>query len=210
MTPNHEIEREAAEMYDPALPYHNFSHARDVMRVADDIVRACQDEGVAIDPQVVYYAALFHDAGYREDHHSLGFDSKEAYSAHLAAGVLRRHGLDAGLIERVEAAILCTHCDGSCRSAEDRAVRAADLSSLSADYEVFRSNSIQLKRELEMLSGKTVAWGAWKLQSEYRIGLFLREDVSLLRADRDADGNPLLQSRARANLARLMDDTELN
>jgi len=43
----------------------------------------------APDWEVILFAALLHDTGYREDHKKLGFAHKEAYSAHLAEKLLR-------------------------------------------------------------------------------------------------------------------------
>jgi hypothetical protein len=56
-------------------------------------VERCLKEGVPINGEVVYYALLFHDAGYHENHASMGFTSKEVYSAHLAVQCLRAEAI---------------------------------------------------------------------------------------------------------------------
>jgi HD superfamily phosphodiesterase len=198
--------RAAARLYDPLMPYHNFQHARDVAEEGERIVARCLREGIPVDADVVFYACLFHDAGYHEDHLALGFSSKEAYSAHLAEVSLLRFGVPAGTIGRVAEAILATHCDARCDSNESKAVRAADLSGLALDYLLFRTNAIRLKREYEMMSGTQVPWENWKKQSCNRLELFLREHLDLTSDYFDQHGNSVFHLRARENIRLLMAD----
>jgi hypothetical protein len=103
-------------------------------------VERCLREGVPIYGEVVYYALLFHDAGYHEDHISKGFTSKEEYSAHLAVQCLRAEAIPEDTIKRVIAAILSTERDAQFNSNEEKAVRAADHAGLASDYTTFRSD----------------------------------------------------------------------
>jgi len=200
------IEKLAIEYYDPNMPYHNFEHIIYVLKSSDDIIRRCRNEGVDIDESVVYYALLFHDAAYHENHIEKGFESKEAYSAYLAARELEGNGIRQDVIEKVKAAILSTHCDAHCYSNEDKAVRAADLSGMGEDYEFFKENAINLKKEIEILSDTHVSWEKWKHAAIERIELFLREELELTNDYYDAEGDSVFHKRVRNNLQILMSD----
>jgi predicted metal-dependent HD superfamily phosphohydrolase len=193
-------------LYDAALPYHNFRHALSVAAEGDRIVDRCRAAGIAIDADVVHYACLLHDAGYRDNHTARGFESKEAYSAHLAADVLGRCGVDAGTVAAVREAILSTHCDARCATLEARAVRAADLSGLAAEYASFRDDALKLKREHELMTGEQVSWESWRQEACDRIAAFLRERLDMTPADVDPGGESALVVRARANMRRLLDE----
>ena len=64
-----------------------------------------------VNGEVVYFALLFHDAGYYEDHINKGFSTKEEYSAHLAVQCLHAEAISEDTIKRVVAAILSTQRD---------------------------------------------------------------------------------------------------
>ena len=200
------IEKIASQMYDAKMPYHNFGHAITVTRFSEGIIDKCRREGVSLDEKVVYYALIFHDAGYHEDHIALGFESKEAYSADLAQHALRDYGVDEETIKKVESAILCTHVNASCSSNEDIAVRASDLSGLTADYEVFKLNAIRLKEEHELMHNETVSWEKWKLGVKENLGLFLREELKLTSDYYDKDGNSVFHIQTRENVDTLLAD----
>jgi predicted metal-dependent HD superfamily phosphohydrolase len=201
-----EIEKIASQMYDPKMPYHNFGHAVTVTRHAERIIDKCRKEGVPLDEKVVYYALIFHDAGYHEDHVALGFDTKEAYSAELARKALVDHGVDEATIAKVESAILCTHVDAVCESNEDKAVRASDLSGLVADYATFKLNAIRLKDEHELMNGNRVPWDEWKLGVKKNLDLFLREHLELTRDYFDENGESVFHKQTRENLKILLAD----
>jgi predicted metal-dependent HD superfamily phosphohydrolase len=201
------LERAAARYYDAALPYHNFSHALETIRSGAEIVARCRDDNVSIDEAVVYYALLFHDAGYHEDHLQKGFPTKERYSAAIAADVLRSHGVAAGTIDKVVAAIHATQRDARFVTNEEKAVRAADLAGLAADYGTFRGNTENLKHEYEMLTGRAIGWGAWITQVREVLDFFLSQDIRLTRYYFDADGGSLFHKRTRSNLDRLQAET---
>jgi len=198
------VEEAAAALYDPALPYHNFGHALSVAEEGKRLVSRCRAAGIAIDADVVHYACLLHDAGYRENHAARGFESKEAYSAQLAAEVLDRCGVDRRIAAAVGEAILSTHCDARCASVEARAVRAADLSGLGGEFASFRNDALKLKREHEIMTGAGVSWDNWREDACRRIASFLRERLDLTPADVDASGESVLAVRARANMDRLL------
>jgi predicted metal-dependent HD superfamily phosphohydrolase len=188
----------AAELYSPDLPYHNFQHALKAIQAGQKIVRNCRRAGVPIDSDVVYYALLFHDAGYHEDHQAKGFATKEAYSAHLAQQTLRQVGLDRQTIKGVVQAIGATERDGNFETAEGKAVRAADLASIAGPYAEFLQSSLDLRREFEQASGTKVSWSQWQSRTEAVISFYISQDFSLAGRDQ------YFQKRARANLDRLL------
>ena len=53
----------------------------------------CASENINVDEKIVNIAILFHDAGYQENHTSLGFSTKESYSAFLAKEFLKEKTL---------------------------------------------------------------------------------------------------------------------
>ena len=204
-----EIEKIASGYYSPRLPYHNFGHVITVIRESERMLEKCRDEGISADDRIVYYALLFHDAGYNDDHTAQGFDSKEAYSAEIAERVLRGNGVDEEIIGKIKTAIMGTHMDANCTSVEDRIVRAADLSELAADYRVFKKNTLNLKQELEESSNRKVTWEEWKQLAVETIELFLREDMEVTSDYYDENGESKFHKNTRANLATLMaDDSE--
>ena len=200
------IKHAAAALYSSSLPYHNFSHALAVVKEAEHIVRKCSAESVPVDADVVILAALFHDAGFHDDHVRLGFETKEAYSAELARRELNKHGAAPQIVEQVCDAILSTHYDGICRSNESKDVRAADLAGLAADYNVFKSNTVRLKQEHELLSETRTGWLEWRDNAIAKVNLFLRQDLNLTRDYFDAEGQSVFHRRTRDNLRRLQAD----
>lgn len=204
-----ELEKTASRYYSPKLPYHNFGHVVTVIRESERMLERCRDEGIKVDEAVVYYALLFHDAGYYEDHTALGFDSKEAYSAALSEQVLKGRGVDQETVEKVKTAIMSTHMEAKCTCMEDRIVRAADLSELAADYSVFKRNTLNLKKELEISSNREVSWDEWKQLAVNTVELFLREEMKVTSDYCDETGESVFHKKARANLNTLQaDDSE--
>lgn len=200
------LEKIAAELYDPRLHYHNFGHIRYVLDAGNKILNSCRREGVEIDETVVYYAILFHDAGFMEDHTAIGYDSKEAYSADIAVNKLEEYGVDGNIVHKVKQAIMATHVDARCTCPEDVAVRAADLSGLADSYEVFKENTIDLKKEYEMMSGTKLTWDEWKTMAAERIEQFLREELKLTSDYFNEDGESVFHVNTRENIKKLMED----
>jgi len=193
----------AAALYSPDLPYHNFGHALETLATAESILARCAAEGIRIDAEVVLLALLFHDAGYRQDHEARGFATKEAYAAQLAADALGAHGYRPAVIGKVRAAILSTHRDAEFRTAEQKAVRAADLAGLAADYRVFRANTVLLHEESQLLSGRRSSWAEWIESVTQVLRFYLRQEIRLTSYFWDEQGRSVFHRRAAANLARL-------
>ena len=188
----------------PSLPYHNFAHVNNTLAAAEVILAHCREEHIRVDPKVVYFALLFHDAGYHEDHLSLGYVTKERYSAALATAALAAHGATTQQIDKTVSAILATERDGSFVSAEQKAVRAADLSGMAAPWREFLTSSLKLKREHEVLHGKPLAWPDWQAVSREVLGFYLTQEIRLTSYFHDAGGESAFHGAVRANLARLL------
>lgn len=201
-----DLESEVAALYNPALPYHNFEHALTTLVSAETILGRCVSEGIRVDPQVVYLALLFHDAGYHEDHRAKGFDSKEAYSADLAQRSLMRRRTTSRVIGKVVAAVMSTMRDATFVTAEQKVVRAADLSGLAADYDTFFDNTRRLWEEYELLCGTRPAWPDWVRATNEIVHHYLSQEIRLTSYFSNASGESVFHTRARANLQRLQQE----
>lgn len=199
-----QLEAEARALYSATLPYHNFDHIQDTLQAAGKVIERCRQENIRIDTEVVYYALLFHDAGYQDDHLAHGFASKERYSVALAEPILRRHGVNATQLEKTVAAILATERDAVCISAEQKAVRAADLSGLAADYPRFLHSSMRLKHEHELLYQRSLSWAEWQTNSAQVLGHYLTQEIRLTSYFHDGSGESSFHRAVRANLNRLL------
>ena len=202
------LEARVAALYDARLPYHNFDHVQDTLRAAEAIVARCEADNIRIDGDVVYYALLLHDAGYQEDHHALGYRSKEAYSAALAEEVLPEFGVGPAQLRKTVDAILATERDGVFVSAEQKAVRAADLSGMAADYPEFLHKSLRLKREYELLHGAPVSWTDWQHTSREVLGHYLTQEIRLTSYFHDSHGESTFHRAVRSNLEQLLAEPE--
>ena len=80
---NAHLEQVAAELYSDQMPYHNFKYVFGTLVAAELLMERCLKEGVPINGEVVYFALLFHDAGYHEDHINKGFTIKEEFLEQL-------------------------------------------------------------------------------------------------------------------------------
>ena len=203
MRRNPDLEKRVADLYDDRLHYHNFGHVLRVIDAGARMLEQCREEAAM---EAVYYAILLHDAGFHEDHEARGFPSKEAYSAHLADRLLAELGVDGAVTARGRKAILSTHVEASCVTNEDKLVRLADLWGLAADYDQFKLDTVNLKRESEMLGGCQIGWDEWKAMARDRINQYLLEDMALLSDYYDEAGNSVFHARARDNISMLMSD----
>lgn len=154
----------------------------------------------------MYSALLFHDAGYHPDHRARGFATKERFSVALAAPILRQYGVAAAQIEKTLAAILATERDGIVVSAEQKAVRAADLSGLAAAYPTFLRSSLKLKCEHELLFQRRLSWPDWQRASREVLGYYLTQEIRLTSYYRDDNGASAFHQAVRSNLTRLLEE----
>ena len=144
------LELIAKDHYEPRLHYHNFQHVLDTLAFGSKILKDCHSENVPLNKNIVYLAILFHDAGYFEDHQRLGFETKEKYSANLAENVLLREDYPQLEIEAIKNAIISTEKNATFETAEQQAVRAADLFGMAESYDIFLLNNIKLKQKTQL------------------------------------------------------------
>ena len=196
----------AESLYDQSLPYHNFDHIRDVLDAAEHILEKCSAESIAVDEEVVFYALLFHDAGYHEDHEANGFDTKEAYSAHLAEQVLKQHGISDNNIKKIKQAINCTHIEGVCQSNEDKVVKNSDLSNLCAEYSSFKATSLKLLAEYNLMNGLNIKWDDWKQIAVNRLEQYLDDSIFLTSDSYNDNGECVFIVNTRSNIEKLLAD----
>ena len=195
-----DLEQVVSEYYSPDLPYHNFGHALTSALTGLEIVQDCRSENIPIDETIVYLALLLHDAGYHQDHEKMGFDTKEALSAHIAREILEKKQHPTDFIDQVEKAILCTTREASCITTEENAVRAADLSGLAAEYSVFRRNTELLKQEFEFLYGQKVGWEQWRERATTIIGGYLSQELRLTHFYSGPPGQSPFHEKIKQNL----------
>ncbi|HSX48165.1 MAG TPA: hypothetical protein VLF41_01510 [Candidatus Nanoarchaeia archaeon] len=205
MTAN-QVEQIAASLYDPSLAYHNFDHVESALREAELICQSYHRHGLPIDDKIVMLALLFHDAGYHEDHASKGFDSKEAYSAHLAKQQLAKLGLDDQLISSITQAIMSTHKDAVAVTNEDKVVRLADVANIAGDYQQFITNTRKLKLEFESMNHRTMSWEDWKQFNLAILECYLKQDLDQSGLYQEANGSSFI-AKARSNLDRLKQES---
>ena len=198
------LEQEVEALYSAELTYHNFQHAIDTIRAAEHITTTCIEEGIRVNHRVVYFALLFHDAGFLEDHLALGFSTKEAYSAELAANRLGERGESQITIEKVVAAILSTHKDASFVTVEQKAVRAAALSSLAANYDVFLKNSTDLKAEYELINDTSISRRSWVDSVRKSVQVYLAQEIRLTSDYVNEHGESAFHQAVRQNLERII------
>jgi predicted metal-dependent HD superfamily phosphohydrolase len=201
---NPKAEKLAEVLYSENLPYHNFEHALRAVVVGLEIADKCIEEGLGVNKEVVYYALLFHDAGYHLDYLGEGFSNKEEYSAHLAEINLREIGIDAKIIKLVKRAILATVQGAEFYSTEEIIVRAADLAEMASDYEIFLENNKKLKAEQALLTAVPISWNDWKIQTKKVVEFYLSQDIKLTSAYKDEDGNSVFHKKAKENLEKFM------
>jgi predicted metal-dependent HD superfamily phosphohydrolase len=194
----------AATLYDSELPYHNFGHAQRSLVAADAILAACAADGVPVDANVVRWAILFHDAGYRADPAVHGCDDRESYAALLARRHLHDLGVDDDASAAVAEAILATRRDAVPGTVEARVVRAADLAEIAADFERFTENTERLRIEHELLTGEHVTAGEWKASAAAVLGHYLEEDNRVSSQHDDGDGVSHFHRVGQANLRRYL------
>ncbi len=205
---NNIVEIEAKKYY-TNLPYHNFNHTLKVADTAVKIIAQCRKDFIEIEEDVIYYAILFHDAGYAENEKKLGFDTKEDYAANIASKVLKQLGFKEEKINKVMRIIIATHRNVPWKSIEEGIIRAADLAGLASEYPEFLENSKNLKKEYELLNKKQVSSKEWKEMSKKLIKFYINEEIKLSRNYYDKEGRSIFHEKARRNLDRFLQEKEI-
>ena len=195
-------------LYSTTLAYHNFNHIIDVLLAAKKIMEDCASENINVDEKIVNIAILFHDAGYQENHTSLGFSTKESYSAFLAKEFLKEKNFETNTIDQIQSAILATEKNGRFIKAESKVVRAADLFGLSSQYNVFLKNAFKIKAEYELLTGKSVDWDEWKLATIKLLRQFVSREIELTDFFSSRNGHSQFYKLVNMNLEKFLIESE--
>ncbi|MDY6778786.1 MAG: HD domain-containing protein [Candidatus Nanohaloarchaea archaeon] len=208
MTPDEQQIRERAQQHYTDLPYHNFKHVQTVLDSAEELLDRCRRHSIPISEDVVRTAIYFHDAGYHRDPETTGFESREAYSAHIAAQELDDLGASNDLIEQVQDCILATRENANADTPEQKIVLAADLASLASDFDTFMANARKLREEHKQLHGEKPDSEAWRSLVEATVSHYLQQDIHLT-PEHDLDhGISEFHARTRRNLAKFLRKTE--
>ena len=204
-----ELIKEAEKLYSSKLAYHNFEHALRTKRYAKTIIKICLENAIPVNQQLVFDAILFHDAGYIEDSKKIGFNTQEEYSAFLANEPLKSFNRTEEQIKKVQRSIICTTKDVRPESTEEKIVRAADLTGMAKDYEVFVKDNLNLKNEAEMLLGEKIPMKKWKKSTQKIVGSYLSENICIQKNDTKKVIELFDYKKANENLDRFLKDDSL-
>jgi len=169
----------AALYYTDKLEYHNWNHACKVAENADVIAEQCFGRGLFLDRNVVMVAAAWHDAAYYEDHKAAGHDTKEQYSAALAAAYLRQEGATDEFIGEVEEAILGTTHRAVRKSLAALVLHWADIAEVGAEYKTFATNNYRLLQEARRQQ-PALKFTEWQAATNNFLGVVITESMAEL------------------------------
>jgi hypothetical protein len=150
-----ELISQAQQFYNPALSYHNWNHAEEVMQASERW--AAESDKFRSNTELIDYlrvAAAWHDAGH--DHDILEqFESKEAYSVHLMKETIGAQVSEAEF-SVLEVAILGTRFNTPRDSDIARLLHYADIDNIGQNYNDFFVHNVLLWEE----RGKP-SWQTW-------------------------------------------------
>lgn len=205
-----EMRDAAKEFYSPELPYHNWDHAMDAVRDAEAFNSRLQRRtGRIVGGGALMVAMAWHDTGYHEDQVSMGFETKEHYSAHLSRAYLESVQASEEFIVQIEAGILATR-HGVERSTDlELLAHRADISNIGDNFQRFVMSNLKLRREHEALTGEKVPWDEWVARTQAYVDFLVdesRRELPLLGESIGSFGS--FDTRARENMARLANTPE--
>ncbi len=136
----------AESYYNPALAYHNWGHAEEVMEEALDLLNSGGRWTRHVNRPLLQVAAAWHDAGFDHDER-LAFESPEHYSAHLMRQRLKGE-LTARQLREVEETILATHFGHARHTMAGIALHYGDVANMASEhYQHFYDHNIWLWKE---------------------------------------------------------------
>jgi len=193
----------ARKLYSKKLAFHNFFHVIETLKFANQIVHSLVTKLSTLNLETIYYALLFHDAGYIEDQTCLGYADKESYSATLAEEYLLGRGMSPVDVSKVTRAIKATHINAECRNLEEEVVRGADISGMAAPYNEFLEMSRAIRAEQEYLIGAKISWADWVRGSEVHLKPYLYEKISCGELFIKSNEPSLFNQRLTSNIKQL-------
>jgi len=159
----------ASQRYTSSLPYHNWDHARDVIRGTETITQKLSENGVISAAGALAVAAAWHDAGYQENHITKGFLTKEDYSSFLLESFLE--GKPVGKYEKdvMLRAIKETWIGHKeLRTPTPLILHRADIANIGGPTEAFIENTKKLWAEEKFTSGDgNASWDQFIKKADY-------------------------------------------
>lgn len=147
----------AAEPQYSELPYHEWGHAQAVMVAANALCSRMERRGTRLNCRPLIVAAAWHDVRFGGEYAERGYQSEEAYAAHLATDYLRKQKADENDIKIVNESILATEMNTPNRSLYGRALHHSDIENLGGPYEHFLTATTNIWRE-EAVLGAPITW----------------------------------------------------
>lgn len=164
----------AQEHYTAALPYHNWEHAQMVMEDVRMLSTRLAKRNIPVDESPLLIAAAWHDAGFHEDHLSLGFETKEHYSAWLFKEYAHTARIGRECVSIVEKAILGTIHGASRDDVNTLVLHRSDVQNIGGPTDAFLRASVKLWREQTLVQGP-VSWDDFKASSRGYIRAMVTE-----------------------------------
>lgn len=204
------IKEEAKEYYSNEMEYHNFNHALEVLKYADEMIERCKKAGISVNERAVILGVLCHDASNHEDHsgEDEAFEIKENYSAHIAGIVGRKLGMDEKTIEISQAGIRGTNPfikakEVDALTIEGKIMRAADVFGMTKPFDEFMIDNANLKMEDERMNKKKLTWEEWKNKSSKVIKKYLEGKIELTGESHE-NGKSKFHEKVTENLNKFM------
>lgn len=199
----HETAREYRE-----LPGHNFGHPKRILWSSMAWADFYELHGLKPDRDVLFFAALLHDAGLFRDHQEQGYSNPEALSADIFEGMATKYGLSKSQINNGKQAILATQEGAVPHSIEDLILVKADLQNVGEDYETsFQTTTELFEAEAKLMAslrGEKFDKVSFVDRSIGRLATYLMNELSLGDFDKE------WQARARDNVRRFVAETALS
>lgn len=172
-----------AQSYYRSLPFHNFTHAREVLWASMELADQCAENGLDVNRKLIPPTSLFHDAEYHTDHKDRGSSTKEKLAARIFQEHAPKYGLSPGDVALGTQMITATHLDGKPITTEDKILVRADLQNIGGDYRnSFIKKTMLLREETKViagLQGKSFDESEFVKNSILTLSKYLRNDLSL-------------------------------
>lgn len=198
----------AEDYYTDELPYHNFSHVKETLEAAEELIDRCREYNVDIDQEVVQAALAFHDASHQKNPERFGYEAKEDVSKEVARVELRKAGYEEEFVSNVEDCIEATKpgVKPEDEAVEEIVVRASDLRSMIGPYDEFQQNSEALRKEHEILHGSEPEYTQWVEGVLNTLHHYASQDLELTPEHETDEGLSEFHSQLGKNIGQFMHD----
>lgn len=196
--------------------YHNFEHALDVERTAQELADIVRRNGTKVDLNLLRAAAWGHDLRFDIDPATFSVADegswrsttcKEEVAAHMSANALYELGASAQFAYAVKQAIMATNPAYGFSSVEGMLLAAADLRLVGhGSYRSFLANGELLRLEAERLSGRPISPKSMACGAASYLGLFTARRIMLSPNYFTEDGRSAWHMGAITNICRMVRD----